>query len=104
MVRLALVCTPLNDTNLDLAKQISCDDIVYYNMDTMPLTVDSLTAVKSQVEAHGLTLSVVEGGPPMDKIVTGSEGREEQLEQYKQCIRIMGQVAALQRVGLRLRI
>eukprot|EP00757_Euglenozoa_sp_SAG-D1_P025665 gene25665-11372_t len=82
-IKLALVCTPLNNENLDLAKQISCDEIVYYDMDTMPLTVEALTEVKDQVEAKGLKLTVVEGGPKMDKIVTGEDGREQQLETYK---------------------
>jgi len=48
-MRLAVVCTPLDDANLRLAKQISCEDIVYYNMSAMPHTVEALKAVKEQV-------------------------------------------------------
>lgn len=89
-MRLGLVCTPLNDENLRLAKQISCEDVVYYNMSEMPNTVETLTTVKQQVESHGLRLSVIEGGPRMDKIVAGEEGRDEQIEAYCEAIRNMG--------------
>jgi len=90
-MRLAVVCTPLEETNLALARQISCQDIVYYNMDSMPVTVDALNKIRIQVEKHGLRLSVVEGGPPMDHIVAGTEGRDEQIRTYCDCIRNMGQ-------------
>ena len=46
----------------------------------------------SQVASHGLNLSVIEGGPTMDKIVAGEEGRDEQIEQYCVAIRNMGEV------------
>jgi len=60
-------------------------------MDEMPDTVDALLTVKHQVEAHGLRLAAVEGGPPMDLIVQGMDGRDEQIEHYKTCIRAMGE-------------
>jgi mannonate dehydratase len=87
-----MVLTPLNPLNLDLAKQISVTDVVYYNMDKMPETIEELQQIKSLVEKHGLRLTVVEGGPTMDKIVLAKEGRDEQIEYYKQCIRNMGKV------------
>ena len=31
------------------------------------------------------------GGPPMDLIVQGKPGRDEQIEHYKKCIRAMGE-------------
>jgi len=91
-IRIGMVLTPLNPVNLDLAKQITVTDIVYYNMDRMPETVEELQQIKSLVESHGLKLTVVEGGPPMDKIVLAKPGRDEQIEHYKQCIRNMGKV------------
>lgn len=45
-LRIALVLTPLNDQNLALAAQISVTDIIYYNMDTMPMTVEELQQIK----------------------------------------------------------
>jgi mannonate dehydratase len=91
-LRIALVLTPLNDINLQLASQISVTDFVYYNMDTMPMTVEELQKIKDWVNSYGLKFSVIEGGPPMDKIVLAKPGRDEQLEVYKQCIRNMDKV------------
>eukprot|EP01116_Phalansterium_solitarium_P004189 TRINITY_DN15101_c0_g1_i1.p1 TRINITY_DN15101_c0_g1~~TRINITY_DN15101_c0_g1_i1.p1 ORF type:complete len:358 (+),score=19.31 TRINITY_DN15101_c0_g1_i1:207-1280(+) len=91
-LRIALVLTPLNDNNLALAAQLSVTDIIYYNMDTMPTTVEELQKYKDWVNSYGLRLTAVEGGPPMDKIVLAKPGRDEQLEVYKQCIRNMGKV------------
>jgi mannonate dehydratase len=47
--------------------------------------------VRERIEAHGLRLACVEGGPPMDKIVQGAPGRDEQIEHYKKCIMAMGE-------------
>eukprot|EP01114_Cavostelium_apophysatum_P001394 TRINITY_DN11200_c0_g1_i1.p1 TRINITY_DN11200_c0_g1~~TRINITY_DN11200_c0_g1_i1.p1 ORF type:complete len:356 (+),score=57.93 TRINITY_DN11200_c0_g1_i1:99-1166(+) len=91
-LRIALVLTPFDEINLQLAAQISVTDIVYYNMDTMPLTVKELQEVKDQVNKYGMRLAAVEGGPPMDKIVLAKQGRDEQIEVYKECIRNMGKV------------
>ena len=55
--------------------RIGAQDIVYYNMDVMPTKAEDLIAAKRRTERFGLRLSVVEGGPPMDKIILG-ETRE----------------------------
>jgi mannonate dehydratase len=88
---IALVVTPFSDENLRLAAQIGAEDIVYYNMSTMPSTTAELLAAKARVASFGLRLSVVEGGPPMDKIVLGAPGRDEQIEGFKACLRAMGE-------------
>eukprot|EP00911_Craspedida_sp_UC1_P001547 UC1_evm1s1168 len=59
-------------------------------MDEMPCTPEALIKERERVEAHGLRLSCVEGGPPMDQIVQGLPGRDAQIEHYKTCIRAMG--------------
>ncbi|EGD75984.1 mannonate dehydratase [Salpingoeca rosetta] len=89
--RIASVLTPLNDKNLRLAAQIGVTDVVYYDMDAMPDTVEELVALRQQCEAYNLRLSAIEGGPPMDLIVQGKPGRDEQLEHFKKCIRAMGE-------------
>lgn len=91
-LRIALVLTPFNDLNLQLASQISVTDIIYYDMNTMPTTAEELQKIKDHVTSFGMRLSAVEGGPPMDKIVLAKEGRDEQIEVYKQCISNMGKV------------
>mmetsp|Transcript_17277 Transcript_17277/g.45041 ORF Transcript_17277/g.45041 Transcript_17277/m.45041 type:complete len:377 (-) Transcript_17277:59-1189(-) len=89
--RIALVLTPLNDDNLMLAAQVGATDVVYYNMDSMPDSAVELKATRARVESYGLRLSCVEGGPPMDKIILGTDGRDEQIENFKRCIRAMGE-------------
>ena len=37
-------------------------------------------------------MSVVEGGPPIDKIVLAKEGRDQQIEEYKHAIENMGKL------------
>ena len=71
--------------------QVGATDVVYYNMDKMPDNVAELKATRAMVEAHGLRLSCVEGGPPMDKIILGAEGRDEQIDNFKRCLRAMGE-------------
>jgi len=87
--KLGLVCTPLDDTNLALACQISCTDIVYYDMGGAP-TLPQLQAACKRAESAGLSLSVVEGGPTMDAIVAGGPDREVQLEGFIQLLSDMG--------------
>eukprot|EP00049_Salpingoeca_infusionum_P006975 m.113503 g.113503 ORF g.113503 m.113503 type:complete len:366 (-) comp13517_c0_seq1:210-1307(-) len=89
--RIASVLTPLDDENLQLAAQIGITDIVYYDMDKMPSTATELLKARQQCERFGLRLSAIEGGPPMDKIVRGIDGRDEQIEHFKTCIRAMGE-------------
>ncbi|EDQ88149.1 uncharacterized protein MONBRDRAFT_26748 [Monosiga brevicollis MX1] len=89
--RIALVVTPFSDENLQLAAQIGATDVIYYDMDKMPSTAAELKELVQRCARFNLRLSAVEGGPPMDLIVQGKPGRDEQLEFYKQCIRAMGE-------------
>ena len=90
-MRIALVLTPFNEENLQLAAQLGVDDIVYYNMLSMPDHPAELRRLRSQVEAHGLRLSVIEGGPAMDQIVLAKTGRDAQIESFKRSLDAMGQ-------------
>ena len=89
-MRIGLVLTPLNESNLRLAAQIGVTDVVYYDMKAMPSTCDELRRVRSYIEDFGLNLSVVEGGPPNNAIVLGRPGREAEVEHYKRCLDAMG--------------
>ena len=89
-MRIALVVTPFSDENIQLAAQLGVDDIVYYDMNGMPQAVKDLVAVRHRVEAHGLRLSVIEGGPPIDKIIMAKPGRDEQIEGFKRALDAMG--------------
>ena len=86
-MRIAMVVTPFNDHNLQLARQIGVTDIVVRYPGP---AVEDLSPLCRRVEEHGMRLSVVEGYLPIDKVVLGQEGREEQLEELGRLVRSMG--------------
>ena len=89
-MRIALVLTPFNDTNLHLAAQVGTEDIVHYDMNGMPGTLAEFRAIRRRVEKAGMRLSVVEGGPRMDQIVVPKPGRDAQIEEFKRSLGRMG--------------
>jgi mannonate dehydratase len=89
-MRIGLVLTPLNESNLRLSAQIGVTDVVYYDMKTMPSMAGELTRIRDWVASHDLRLSVVEGGPPNNEIVLGRPGRDAEIEHYKRCLDAMG--------------
>jgi len=91
-MKIAAVAQPFSDRNLCLLKQLGVDDYVFYKMEGMPVEFEELTAIKAIVERAGLRLSVVEGGPPIDRIVLGKEGRDRQIEDYKKALINMGKL------------
>jgi mannonate dehydratase len=86
-MRIALVLTPLSDANLRLAAQIGVDDIVarYPGPDAA-----QLRQLQSRIADVGLSLAVIEGGLPMDRIKPGRPSRDEEIEQLQALIRNMG--------------
>lgn len=91
-MRIAGVAKVFNEINLQLLKQIGVDDFVYYNMKGMPGDFEELTAINHLVQKHGLRLSVIEGGPPIDLVVMGKSGRDQQIAEYVQSIKNMGRL------------
>ena len=91
-MKIAAVLNPFNHENLAMTKQIGVDHVVYYNMHGMPMNLKDLSDTKKFVEDRDLTLSVVEGGPPIDRIVLGKAGRDKQIEQYKVALGNMGKL------------
>jgi len=87
-MRIALLVTPLNDKNLRLAAQIGVTDIVA----TYPgLKFERLLEIRNRVESFGMRLSVIERLIPTLRIVHNTQGRDEQIEDFKTLIRNMGQ-------------
>jgi mannonate dehydratase len=86
-MKLATVLTPDSDENLQLAAQCGVTDFVtrHYGPDPAPLI-----AVKERVESFGLTLSVIEGYLPIEKIKTGTDHDGAELAELKDLIRLMG--------------
>lgn len=91
-MKIAAALKPFNNENLLMIKQIGVDHIIYYDMHGMPMSFEALKEIKKIIEARDLTLSVVESGPPIDQIVLGKEGRDEQIEQYKRALGNMGKL------------
>lgn len=89
-MNIGLVIMPSTDANLKLAAQIGVTDVVYYDMTTMPDRAQTLIDAKKRVERFGLRMSVVEGGPPKDRIILHKDGRDEQIEYFKRCLDAMG--------------
>ncbi|MEM2905092.1 MAG: mannonate dehydratase [Candidatus Bathyarchaeia archaeon] len=49
-----------------------------------------LVTLRKRIEDAGLRHAVIEANPPMDRIITGRSGRDEQIENLKKTIRNMG--------------
>jgi mannonate dehydratase len=88
-MKLATVLTPASPENLQLAVQCGVTDFVtrHYGPDPAPLI-----AVKQEVESFGLTLSVIEGYLPIEKIKTGTDHDGAELAELKDLIRLMGEL------------
>lgn len=91
-MRIAGVAKEFSETHLKLLKQLGVDDFVYYDMKGMPTNFEELEAITRLVSKHGLRLSVIEGGPPIDQIVMGKSGRDHQIAQYIQSIKNMSRL------------
>jgi mannonate dehydratase len=88
-MRIALVLTPINERNLQLAAQVGATDIVGRYPGSK---LADLKALQDRVTSFGLKLAIIEGYVPHDRIVHGAAGRDEQIENFKQLIRNMGEL------------
>jgi mannonate dehydratase len=91
-MQIAGVAKVFSDPNLRQLKQLGVDDIVYYDMHGMPGSFEELAAVQRRLARLGLRLAVIEGGPPIDKIVLGKPDRDAQIDRYVSAIRHMGRL------------
>jgi len=80
--------------NLRVSKQLGCTDVVGHGP---PVALGSevwefgdLVRMKRRVEDSGLRLDVLEDGPPIEKIMLGLPGREEQLENFCKSLENLG--------------
>lgn len=91
-MRIAAVVNPPTDVNLRTVAQLGVEHQVYYKMSGMPTDLAGLREACDLAERNGLRLSVVEGGPPIDRIVMGKAGRDAQIEVYQQVLGHMGKL------------
>jgi len=91
-MRLTMVANPPSPQNLQLLRQLGVADAVHYAMDDLPEDPDALKAIRAIYADAGLSWTVAESGPAIDRIVLGREGWQAQTERYK---RIIGHLGAL---------
>ena len=91
-MKISAVANPATEENLRLMAQLGVPDLVYYNMQGMPETVAALRGEQARFERCGVRIAAVEGGPPIDRIVLGKDGRNAQIEAYKRALGAMGQL------------
>lgn len=60
--------------------------------DTKPWAYGPLRRLQEALNEHGFTLAATESRPPMEKIVLGQDGRDEEITEVKRCIRNLGKV------------
>lgn len=98
-MKLAMVSRPLADADLRLARQMGMSDVVStvpglsmapQREQGPPLAYEDLLAMRRQVEAQGLTLSVIEGYQLSDRITLGLPGRDDDIASVCQSITNMG--------------
>jgi len=99
MIKIAISTSPQPGLGLTLMKQcgvehavggISLQPVPNASEDEQPWSYPSLARAKEAYEQSGLTLSVIESRPPMEKIKLGLPGRDEEIEVVGALLRNMG--------------
>ncbi len=98
MIRLALVVGwPPTQERIRLARQLGVNGLVgglpVEAGQPNPEVWEFLPLLHSRklVEDQGLRLEVIESNPPMDRIILGLPGRDEQIENFRKTLRNMGE-------------
>jgi len=97
MVNPALILPPEPDDRWHLARQMDVSDVVIHPLEIgdgkTDWTYDDLHGIDQWLEEVGLNFSVLEGSVPLtDRIRFGLEGREADIEQFKEFVRNCGAV------------
>jgi len=99
MIQIAISVAPQPNLDLTLMKQcgvehavggISLNPVAGAGEDEQPWSYSSLKRAKEAYEENGLTLSVIESRPPMEKIKLGLPGRDEEIDVVCALLRNMG--------------
>ena len=97
MVDPALILPPKPDERWELAKQMGVTDAVIHPLEIgngkVNWSYDDLLGLKNWLEGDGLSFSVLEGSVPIsERVRLGKEGRDEDIEVFKQFLRDCGEV------------
>ena len=95
MVRPSLVLPPEPDERWEFAKQMGVTDAVIHPLeignDKTNWTYDELRQLQNWLEGDDIEFSVLEGSVPLtDRIRLGLDGRDEDIEEFKQFLRDCG--------------
>ena len=97
MVQLALILPPEPDDRWQLAKQIGVTNAVVHPLEVgdgrTNWTYDELKGMANWFVEVGIDLSVIEGSVPLtDRVRLGLEGRDEDINEFKEFLRDCGEV------------
>jgi mannonate dehydratase len=97
MVNLAVVLPPEPDERWQLAKQMGVTSAVVHTLEIgdgqTSWTYDDLLLMKNWYEDAGLEMNVIEGSVPIsDRVRLGQDGRDEDIEEFKQFLRDCGRL------------
>ena len=90
MIKLAMVAESGTDEQLQTLRQIGIDHLVHYEMANAPGKYQDLELAISRAARFGLRVPVVESGPPIDRIVQGTEGWREQTTEWVRLLGVFG--------------
>lgn len=91
-MRLTMVANPPSDTNLTILRQLGVEEAVHYDMAGLPDDPDALAAIAARYARYGLKWTIAESGPPIDRIVLGKEGWQDQTARYKRTLSALGRL------------
>ncbi|HVZ15288.1 MAG TPA: mannonate dehydratase [Bauldia sp.] len=92
MLKLSMVAVPTTEQRLAAIAQIGVRHLVHYDMANDTRKFDDLEALIAQAARAGLDVPVLESGPPMDRIVPGGEGADEQIEHWVSVLPRLGRL------------
>ncbi|ELZ96388.1 mannonate dehydratase [Haloferax sulfurifontis] len=91
----SLILPPERDERWDLAKQVGVETAVVHTLEigdgSRPWKYDELLALTREFRDYGLDVGVIEGCVPIsDDTRLGRDGRDEEIERFKQYLRHLG--------------
>lgn len=89
MIQLAMVAVPPTEERIRAIRQVGATEVIYYSMGNEYSKFDSISEFVALAKANDLNVSVVESGPPIDKIVMGTPGWQEQTDDWISAIKML---------------
>jgi mannonate dehydratase len=91
-MKLCMVAIPPTDEKLATIRQIGVENLVHYDMCSEPTKYGRLEDFLGWAKRYDLAVPVIEGGPPIDRIVLGKDGWEQQTENWIQSLKFFGRL------------